>query len=87
MAKRRPEKTQNSSTLEKARDELYSLILRCGVLQAQVEHQQEWFDDTMEYMAERYPLLGEEDLTDLRQLGERYCQPVISHGPAAGATK
>lgn len=64
---------------EQARDELFSHILRCGVLEAAREHQQEWFDDTMEYLAERYEMLSEEQLTKLRTLGERYVQPVIPH--------
>jgi hypothetical protein len=87
MAKRQPPKDQSSTALDKARDELYSLILRCGVLQAQEDHQKEWFDDTMEYMAERYPTLAEPELEELRQLGERYCQPVIPHtDTTVGAT-
>jgi hypothetical protein len=88
MSKNRPSqpKTENPSTLDRARDELYSHILRCGVLQAQPEHQNDWFDDTIEYMAERYPALNEEGLVELRRLGERYCQPVIRHGPPVGAT-
>ena len=79
-------KTENPSTLDRARDELYSHILRCGVLQAQIEHQKDWFDDTIEYMAERYTTLTEQELTELRRLGERYCQPVIRHSPPVGAT-
>jgi hypothetical protein len=86
MGKRPPPKPTTPTDLEKARDELYSHILRCGVLQAQVEDQKEWFDDTIEYMAERYPTLSDQDLGNLRRLGERYCQPVIQHGPAVGAT-
>ncbi len=87
MGKRkRPAKGGISSPLDKARDELYSHILRCGVLQAQDEHQREWFDDTIEYMAERYPALSESELTDLRRLGEQYCQPVIRRSPTVGAT-
>ena len=35
---------------EQARDELFSHILRCGVLEALPEHQKEWFDDTMVYL-------------------------------------
>ncbi len=62
---------------EQARDELYSHILRCGVLEAAPDQQKEWFDDTMDYLAERYPDLSDEELDDLRRLGERYCQPVI----------
>ena len=62
---------------EQARDELFSHILRCGVLEALPEHQKEWFDDTMQYLAERYNDLGEAELTQVRTLGERYCQPVM----------
>jgi hypothetical protein len=86
MTKNRAPKERDLSALDKARDELYSHILRCGVLQATAEHQKEWFDDTIEYMAERYPSLSEEDVRDLRQLGERYCQPVINNSPPVGAT-
>lgn len=63
---------------DQARDELFSHILRCGVLEATVDHQKEWFDDTVEYLAERYDQLTDKDLDDLRKLGERYCQPVKS---------
>ncbi len=59
-----------------ARDEMFSHILRCGVLEAAPEHQKDWFDDTMQYVAERYTELTPEDLSQLRVLGERYCQPV-----------
>ncbi len=59
-----------------ARDELFSHILRCGVIDALPEHQKDWFDDTMGYIAERYEDLGEAQQTQLRLLGERYCQPV-----------
>ncbi len=61
---------------DQARDELFSHILRCGVLEALPEHQKEWFDDTMLYLTERYEGMPEEELTQLRTLGERYCQPV-----------
>jgi hypothetical protein len=59
-----------------ARDELFSHILRCGVIDALPEHQQDWFDDTMGYIADRYEDLTDEGLAQLRTLGERYCQPV-----------
>jgi hypothetical protein len=39
---------------EQARDELFSHILRLEVLEALPEHQKEWFDDTMQYLSERY---------------------------------
>ena len=66
-----------ASTQDQARDELFSHILRCGVIEALPEHQKEWMDDTMQYLAERYNDLGEEELTQVRTLGERYCQPVM----------
>jgi hypothetical protein len=66
--------------LERARDELYAQIHRCGVLKADADHQREWLDDTMEYMAETFPDLQPEDLAELRTIGERFCAPPIPHG-------
>ncbi len=62
---------------DQARDELFSHILRCGVLEAAPEHQKEWMDDTMQYLAERYAELGADELGKVRVLGERFCQPVV----------
>jgi hypothetical protein len=73
------------SAYDKARDELFSHILRCEVVGAKVEHQREWFDDTMEYMAERYPTLTPAQLAQIRNLGERYVQPVIPHHSEVGS--
>lgn len=89
MAKRKQPKPSRIAPqpFEQARDELYSHILRCGVLEAAPEHQREWFDDTMEYLAERYPTLTERDLAELRTLGERYCQPVISRPSTLSVTE
>lgn len=87
MAKPRTTKRRDASAsyFEQARDELFSHILRCGVLEAQPEDRKEWFDDTMEYLAERYEGMSEADLNELRRLGERYCQPVIPHTEVAVA--
>ena len=72
------------SVLDQARDELFSHILRCGVLEAAAEHQKDWFDDTMDYLAERYEDLSDDELSGLRRLGEQYCRPVIQRpGPAS----
>ena len=60
---------------EQARDELFQHIMRCGVIQAVPEHQEEWFNDTMPYLQDRYPELSEAEVTDLRTLGLRFCQP------------
>lgn len=78
MAKAKPPRRTASEprVFDQARDEMFSHILRCGVLEALPEHQKEWFDDTMLYLAERFEGMTEEELTQLRTLGERYCQPV-----------
>ncbi|HET7041073.1 MAG TPA: hypothetical protein VFI13_03605 [Gemmatimonadales bacterium] len=88
MSKKKPRKPQAApSSFDMARDELFSHILRCGVLEAEPEHQKDWFDDTMLYITERYEDLGEEELAQLRVLGERYCRPVQGRAPQpAGAT-
>lgn len=87
MAKKRklPRKPSTPSPFEQARDELFSHILRCGVLEATPEHQKEWFDDTMLYLADRYADLTDEELEQLRVLGERYCRPVVSRPAPVGA--
>jgi len=79
--------THTPGPFEQARDELYSHILRCGVLEAAPEHQKEWFDDTMDYLAERYELLTDAELDQLRRLGERYCQPVIQRAGPVGVPR
>jgi hypothetical protein len=73
---RRTPTATSPSSFDQARDEMFSHILRCGVIEALTEHQKDWFDDTMQYIADRYEDLGDESLAQLRQLGERYCQPV-----------
>jgi len=80
MAKSKPRRTPAAEPriFDQARDEMFSHILRCGVLEALPEHQKEWFDDTMLYVTERYEELSEEELGQLRVLGERYCQPVLN---------
>lgn len=88
MAKKRsePRKPSAPTAFEQARDELFSHILRCGVLEATPELQKEWFDDTMLYLSERYEGLTEAQLAELRVLGERYCRPVVGRGATVGAT-
>jgi len=87
MAKKRSEarKASTPTPFQQARDELFSHILRCGVLEATPEHQKEWFDDTMLYLADRYAELSEEELVELRVLGERYCRPVVARNATVGA--
>ena len=88
MAKKTPTNSRREagpSALDQARDELFSHILRCGVLEAASEHQKEWFDDTMDYLAERYEDLTDDELSGLRRLGEQYCRPVIQRPVTASA--
>jgi hypothetical protein len=78
MTKKKTQRTPAPpASFDQARDELFSHILRCGVIEAEPEHQKDWFDDTMQYLTERYPDLAEADLAGLRTLGERYCRPVV----------
>jgi hypothetical protein len=68
------------STMDRARDELFSAIRQCGVLAADRDDQMEWMADTLSYMQERHPELTREELQQLREAGMRFCQPVIPHG-------
>lgn len=80
--KKAPRAAAMPTAFDQARDELFSHVLRCGVLEAAPEHQKEWMDDTMGYIADRYPDLSADDLGKVRVLGERFCQPVVKR-PAA----
>ena len=66
--------------LDRARDELFSHVHRCGVLHAEEADQLHWMDETIEYIGERYPDLTDGDLRDLHQIGVRFCKPAIAHG-------
>ena len=61
-----------------ARDELFQHIIGCDVVGADPEHQREWFDQTMAYMAGRWHELDAAKLAELRTLGERFAQPAKS---------
>ena len=76
MNKKRIRQDPDAVSFTQARDELFSHVLRCGVIDALPEHQKDWFDDTMLYLADRYENLTEDELSQLRVLGERFCQPV-----------
>jgi hypothetical protein len=76
MKNNKPRRAPEAVSFDQARDELFSHILRCGVIEALPEHQKDWMDDTMLYIADRYEDLGDEELAQLRVLGERFCQPV-----------
>lgn len=64
-----------------ARDELFSHIHRCGVLKATPDQQAEWLADTASFLSERHPSLSDAQLAELREIGTRFCQPAVPHGP------
>jgi len=68
--------------MDLARDELFSHIQRCGVLEAEDAERKVWMSDTVEYLRERYPDLSDAEVLELEQIGHRYCQPAIPFGPA-----
>jgi len=69
-----------TTDLDRSRDELFSHIQRCGVIEAEDAQRGEWLDDTIQYLAERYSDLSKQDLVALKEMGERYCSPAIPHG-------
>jgi hypothetical protein len=73
--------------MDRARDELFSHINRCGVLEASEEDQKHWMDETIEYLAERYPDLSDGNLRDLYSVGMNFCKPAIAYaaGDATGS--
>ena len=71
----RKEPVRAATPFEEARDELFQQIMRCGVVGSAAEDQKDWFDNTMEYLTERYHELAPTQLDELRVLGERFAQP------------
>ena len=70
------------SAFDQARYELFQHVISCGVIGSELEHQKEWFDETMKYFAERYHELGSRQIADLRVLGERFAAPTKRPEPA-----
>lgn len=66
--------------MDRARDELMSHVIRCDVLEAEMDHRTEWLAETMDYMAERYPMLSDLELTKLEMMGRQFIKPPIPHG-------
>jgi hypothetical protein len=73
------------SQFDRARDEFCSHVIRCDVLEAHMEDRLEWLEETMDYMATRYPDLTELELAQLEVVGRRFVKPVIPHGSHAHA--
>jgi hypothetical protein len=66
-----------------ARDELFQHIISCDVVGADPDHQKEWFNETMVYMADRFHELDTAKLAELRTLGERFAQPAKRNQPVS----
>jgi len=69
-----------TTVLDRARDELMSHVVRCDVFDAEMGHRKEWLDDTIDYMAERYPQLSEIQVAKLEIMGKHFIKPAIPHG-------
>jgi hypothetical protein len=72
---RRRKESVQPTPFEQARDEMFQHVMRCGVVGADAQHQTEWFNDTMSYLADRYHELAPADIAELRAMGERFVQP------------
>ena len=71
----RKEPVRAATPFAEARDELFQQIMRCGVVGSAPEDQTDWFNNTMDYLAERYHELKPSEVAELRVLGERFAQP------------
>jgi hypothetical protein len=71
----RKDPVRSASPFAEARDELFQQIMRCGVVGSAPEDRKDWFDNTMDYLTERYHELTPSELEELRVLGERFAQP------------
>jgi hypothetical protein len=90
MAKQRNGAVRSASLatptpFEEARDELFQHIMRCGVVGSAPQDQDEWFTETIAYMADRYPELASGQVDELRKLGERFSQPPKKRDDTAAA--
>ena len=77
---------QPETLYDRARNELFSAIRQCGVIDAHEEDQVEWMTETVEFLAARYPELTPAEQEQLKQTGLRFCQPVIPHGAQPSAS-
>ncbi|MBX3132093.1 MAG: hypothetical protein KF689_01745 [Gemmatimonadaceae bacterium] len=82
---RGPARTAAPSPFDDARNELFQHIMSCGVIGSLPEHQTEWFNETMQYLAERYHELSKQQIADLRVLGERFAAPTVKKGATEDA--
>ena len=73
--------------MDRARDDLFGHIHRCGVLRSTEEQQVEWMEDTIQYIGECYPSLRAADLGQLKAIGLRFCRPAIARGAESAAAE
>lgn len=73
-------KNHRTTTLDRARDELMSHVVRCNVLEARMNDRHEWMDDTLDYMRDRYPMLSPMEFAKLEMMGRQFIEPAIPHG-------
>lgn len=71
------------SPFDQARDEMFQHVMRCGVIGSAPEHQAEWFDETMKFLADRYHELNPKQIADLRTLGLRFAAPTSTSATPA----
>jgi len=72
---------QKTAMLDRARDELMSHVIRCDVLASpSMDDRLTWLAETMEFMAERYPMLSDLQIAHLETMGRRFIRPAIPHG-------
>jgi hypothetical protein len=62
-----------------------SHVIRCDVLQAEMDHRMEWLGETLEFMAERYPQLSGMQMAQLEMMGKQFLRPAIPHGSGKNA--
>ena len=78
---RRRKESAQPTPFEQARDEMFQHVMRCGVVGADAQHQAEWFNDTLSYLADRYHELTPAEIAELRAMGERFVQPPKASQP------
>jgi hypothetical protein len=80
LSRTKERKPSRPTEMDDARNELFSHIHRCAVLRATEDQQVDWMKDTVEFLGERFPSLGEAELKELYDIGLRFCRPVIVNG-------
>ena len=76
-------RNNSNNPMNRARDELFSHVIRCDVLDATLSDRHDWLDETMDYMAHRHPHLSDLQLAQLELIGRRFIAPAIPHGAHA----